>query len=272
MDTHKIPLENLSDDRISLEQFRLRSARRREREARKDFDKKLIRLFREQRAISQQLWNLGYEELNPPVTRGWKRSFVLREDVAISKDAKFFQGILDKINTVEYSWKKDFKLKRRLRGKKIYVERPLKLKQPGPFCFMRNKLTDVELKHFDLVMSTNRIGNQFIWVHQFREPWRFVVKVEPNIIRHTKIKDYDLERRRDEIDRYLGRDMYRKVNKLMHGNVKYRWRYNGDLPKYKYHSFRNRSFAEILFEHWPQQNLNVLKEKPSESEGFFICV
>lgn len=88
---------------ISLDHFRLKSLRRKVRLKHLEFDKKLIKLYHEERAISRQIWNLGYEELKPPVQRGWKRYFVLREDTIRSKDAKFFQSILDKINTVQYS-------------------------------------------------------------------------------------------------------------------------------------------------------------------------
>jgi hypothetical protein len=45
---------------------------------------------------------MGYVPLEPPVQRGWKRTFVLRADVASSAKAVFYQGILDKINRVDY--------------------------------------------------------------------------------------------------------------------------------------------------------------------------
>ncbi len=86
---------------------------------RKQFERKLIQLFFEQRNLSEQISNLGYEKLDPPVQRGWKRFFVLRKDIARSDDALFFQKLLDKINTIEYSSRKDFKVKRRRLEKKI---------------------------------------------------------------------------------------------------------------------------------------------------------
>ncbi len=89
---------------------------------RKQFERKLIQLFFEQRNLSKQISNSGYEKLDPPVQRGWRRFFVLRKDVARSDDALFFQKLLDKINTIEYSSRKDFKVKRRRLGKKIYIE------------------------------------------------------------------------------------------------------------------------------------------------------
>ena len=92
---------------------RIRSFRRRKRLKKEAFDKKLIVLRKELLAIRRRDRELGYEELSPPVQRGWKRVFVLRDELTRGKDAKFLEGILEKINTTKYSWRKDFKKKRR---------------------------------------------------------------------------------------------------------------------------------------------------------------
>jgi hypothetical protein len=250
---------------ISTDHFRLRSLRRKKRSQRQSFHKNLLRLYKEERSISRQIGSLGYEELDPPVQRGWKRYFVLREDVARSKDAKFFQGILDKMNTTEYSWKKDFKVMRKHRGKKIYVVRDQELEKLWPCSFKKKKFTEKEEKYFDLVMTNERVGKHFIWLYRFQEPWRFRLKVEPNMIKRAKIKNFDLERRANEISQYLGRNNLRpKMLKVVHGRYQWRLRYSyeGELPKYEYHPFRNRSFAEILDEYLPDQQKRTIKLNP----------
>jgi hypothetical protein len=257
---------------ISIAQFRLKSLRRKKRLQREGFDKSLRKLYLEELALSKQKLNLGYEELDPPVQRGWKRYFVLRPDVSRSKEAKFFQAILDKINTVQYSWKKDFKVKRRQRGKKIYVVREQEPEQLWPCSFKKKKFSNEETKHFDLVMTGQKIGKQFLWLYRFREPWRFKLRTEPNIIRRTKIKDFDLEKRANEINQYFEQNNLRpKIFKVVHGRYQWRLRYyyEGDLPKYANHPLKNRSFTDILNEHFPEDQ-SQLQKKPSNPEGFFL--
>lgn len=106
---------------------RLRTARQKKRLLIKDRDKKLLAIEREFKIIRQAKDDLDYTPIYPPIQKGWKRSFVLRHDVAISKDAAFFENILERINTVQYSHRSDFKKKRRWKGKKIHVEREQRL-------------------------------------------------------------------------------------------------------------------------------------------------
>ena len=62
--------------------YRLRTARQKKRMQYEDFDKQLIQLHEEESALRSQKRNLGWEPLIPPVQKGWKRFFVLRDDVA----------------------------------------------------------------------------------------------------------------------------------------------------------------------------------------------
>src|SRR4051812_19284598 len=95
--------------------YRLRTARQRKRMQYEDFDKQLIQLDKEEDRLYRQKMNLGWEALHPPVQKGWVRSFILREDIARSRYAFFFEAMLKKINTYEYSWRKDFKRKKKRR-------------------------------------------------------------------------------------------------------------------------------------------------------------
>jgi hypothetical protein len=262
-----------NDENISLDHFRVKSLRRKERLKRWQFDKTLIRLYREERAISKQIWNLGYEELNPPVQRGWKRYFVLSDDVSRSKDAKFFQGILGKINTVQYSWKKDFKMKRRHRGKKIYVVREQELARLGESCVKKKKFTPEEMEHLAVVRVPARKPGEGLWLYTFQEPWRYKLKIEPNIIKWARKKDFDLERKANEIKQYFDRNHLRpKMFKVVHGRYQWRLRYyyEGDLPKYEYHPFKNRSFSDILNEYMPENDSIVVKLNPRTPRVYFL--
>ena len=77
--------------------YRLRTARQKKRMQYDDFDKQLIQMHKEKNILYEQERNLGWEPLVPPVQKGWKRFFVLRDDVERSKNAEFFKAILKKI-------------------------------------------------------------------------------------------------------------------------------------------------------------------------------
>jgi hypothetical protein len=265
-------MDTYSKDEIPVEHFRLRSVRRRKRAKRTAFEKKLIRLYREERAMRKQMDSLGYERLDPPIQRGFKRSFVLRDDIARSDDAKFFQGILDKINTVHYSWKKDFKQMHRHRGRKIYLVREQELERFASFEMKKKKFSEEEKKYFGQVMVPKGKPGEALWLYTFCEPWRFRLKIEGNMMTRTRIKDFDLARRAREVDSYLERNHLRpKTFRIVRGNYQWRLRcdYNSDLPRYSWHPFKNRSFADILCEYMPERESQAVNFKPSQTEGFF---
>jgi hypothetical protein len=179
---------------------RLKSSRRRKRLQKTDFDRKLIALYKEWKRLRDQVRNLGYEPLIPPVQKGWKRTFVLRDDVKKSKDAPFFEELLKKVNNVQYSHRKDFLIKRRRRGKKIYVERDQKLEYFFEWNFSRLKLTPDESRYFSERLVMDQKGCEYK-IYEFNEAWRFTLKILPNIITKVKIKDWILEHKQDEIER-----------------------------------------------------------------------
>jgi hypothetical protein len=266
-------MDTYNSDEISVEHFRLRSVRRRERAKRTDFEKKLIRLYREERALRKEMDSLGYERLDPPIQRGFKRSFVLRDDIARSDDSKFFQGILDKINTVQYSWKKDFKQMRRHRGRKIYEVREQELERFGTSEMKKKQFSESEKKYFLQMIVPKGKPGESLWLYTFTEPWRFRLKVEANMMTRTRIKDFDLARRAREVDSYLERNHLRpKTFRIVHGRYQWRLRYdyNGDLPRYCWHPFKNRSFADILYEYMLERESHTVNFKPSTSEGLFF--
>ncbi|MDZ7900020.1 MAG: hypothetical protein U5N85_18600 [Arcicella sp.] len=75
-------------------------------------NKQLIRLYREDRSLRKQKYELPMIDLVPPIQRGWKRYFIVREDVRRSKMGVFYENLLQKINTVQHSADKTFKVKK----------------------------------------------------------------------------------------------------------------------------------------------------------------
>ncbi|CAN5485673.1 hypothetical protein BH11BAC3_BH11BAC3_45350 [soil metagenome] len=224
---------------------RLRTARQKQRMQYEDFDKQLRKLYKEERALCWEIKNLGWEPLVPAVQKGWVRLFVLREDVARTKHAEFFEGILKKINTFQYDWKKDFKKKKRKWGRKIYVARDQYLLMPGEYCFKQLNFSEEESQFFYEQWNVDRYGK---WTKQyvFTEPWRFVLRIKPNMIDKVKKIDGELERKLQEIKNYIWSNGLRwRQGRQVHGH--YQWTGRDRTEKEKEVSlYKGKSLVQML--------------------------
>lgn len=225
--------------------YRLRTARQKKRMVYEDWDKQLIELYKEERALSLQKRNLGWDILAQPYQRGWIRSFVLRDDVARSNQAEFFENILRKINTTCWCYRRDFMVKKRRFGKKVYEVAQQSLLEPGPDCFAKLKFTDMEKQFFHV--KEYYFNGACVIKFAFNEPWRFVLCTRPNIITRVRKTDPELESRLKEIDSYLEKGNYRsRQEKLVHGNWYKYWKRNeADTGE---NGLKNKSFSRILDE------------------------
>lgn len=215
---------------------RLKTERTKKRLQKKDLEKQLIHLHKELKRIGREQHSLGYADLVPPVQKGWKRFFVLREDVARTNDAIFFQQIIDKINIPEYSHRKDFKKRQKQKGKKIYVDRIQQLPVIELYQLRKLKLTEKELTYFDLERRYDpKHWRSWQQVLVFKEPWRFALKVAPNMITQVRIIDPVLMKAEDELKNYLIKnDLWNKMRKVVDGYAKYNsnWK-KEDKMKYR---------------------------------------
>lgn len=258
MDTH--------EDLYWIQHTRLRTERHKKRKQRADADKQLIRKHKEEMAIRIATRQLGWVELKPPVQRGFIRFFVLRPDIARTKEAPFYQKILDKINSHQWSHRRDFKKKRRRFGKKVYAVREQKLTDIPGYNFVkkfdeREKLCFYEtLVHFGKSKTPDR-------VYRFLEPWRFVLRVQPNMITKVRVKNLDLERQNAELHKFFRANNRRfRLWKLLHGSNRWGWDH---FPNPKYDNpLKNKPFSVILEEHLPDQSLTVTMKTLGKTEGF----
>jgi hypothetical protein len=226
--------------------YRMRSARNKKRAAYEDFDKQLIRLYKEERALLKQFFNRGWEPLVPPVQKGWKRLFVLRDDVARSKQADFFEAILRKINTTDYSHRKDFRVRsKRKRGRKMYVVKEQNLLKPDQDHFSKLAFTASQQQLFHPAWFSNKYQKKPVLRYVFNEPWRFVLRVKPNMIERVRKCEPELERRLQEIGRYVRGNCHdRRQIKLITGYFQDRWcDYENRRER---NPFRNMSLLQIL--------------------------
>jgi hypothetical protein len=214
----------------------IKTARQKKRLVKKDFDKKLIRLHQKRNELRKIKKNLPLVPLKNPYQKGWVRSFELRPDVAETKNADFYQALLSKINTKQFSGLKHFKIKRRKNRKKIWFERPQSLREFDLYQWARNAegLTDKEKLLFNPEEYWCTISKRFTVKYVFIEAWRFELKVRPDIITHRRMIDELLEQEISCIDNHIDRHFLQdRINKLVYGNS-FRWRRRPDEnPKHK---------------------------------------
>jgi len=212
---------------------RLKTIRRKRRLQKEDADKNLLKLYKKRDKIWEAIDDLGYIELIPPIQRGWKRNFTLRNDLELSPNATFFQGILKKINNVKYSHRRDFKIIKKRKGKKVYLETPQVLSRLTDYEY--RKLDDKEKVWFKEDWGFDHKGRIILWGYAFTEPWRFVLKTEPNIITMVKIFDPILLKQKAEIENYLDRrNLFPRLLKLLDGYYENPDRWNlKEKEKYK---------------------------------------
>lgn len=214
----------------------IKTARQKKRLAKKDFEKYLISLHIKQNELWEIKKNLPQIPLEFPYQKGWQRSYELRSDTAVCKHADFYGLLLDKLNTMQYSKTKDFKIRRRKNRKKIRVDRPQSLIEFDLWQWERNivKLSEAEKAMFYPVEywcnATKCKTVKFV----FKEPWRFILKVRPHIITHQKMKDEILEQEIAEINNHIEHHfLQHKINKIVDG-CSYHSRHERDRnPKHK---------------------------------------
>lgn len=228
--------------------YKLKTARQKKRAVRSANDKMLLQLHREQRQIRKQQRELGFVDIDPPIVKGWKRYFVLRDDVARCKDAGFYQGILDKINTVKYCTRKDFKTKKWL-FRKYKSWKPIEqtVLQPGYFEFKKLELTEKEEALFEERLVKHEWRNEWLRVFVFTQQWRFVLRVRQNVITSVKAIDGQLERREKEIRDYFERtNKGDELDRLLGYRVSRNRRWNPN-PKSK-ERFKSKTILQIIDE------------------------
>ena len=227
--------------------YRLRTVRQKKRMQYEDFDKRLLKIDRRQTELYRQRRNLGWEPLMPPVQNGWKRFFVLREDVATGKHKEFFENILSKINTCDWSHRKDFMVKYRRFGTKKYRVKKQSLLRPCEWQFKRMDFTEDEKRFFYEVWETD-CRKEPVKRYVFSEPWRFVLRVRPNMIDKVKKRDALIEAEIHEIWNYLWRNRYlRRLEKLTYGAERRNWRDHYEDPREK-NFLKNKPIPKILDE------------------------
>lgn len=230
---------------------RFKSKRKKKRLVKEDFEKHLIQLRKLEKKLWQQQRDLPLVPLVIPYQKGWQRNFVLREDVARSSESSFYSTLLDKINTWQYASEKSFRRNKKRKRRHVYVEKNQTVKEFSEWEWRSPKLELTE-KEKALFYKRERWCNNFkrYKIHYvFNEPWRYVLRIKPYMITHTKMIDSDLESEIQLLDNYITNlNLRNKINRLIHGRS-HKWRYYENENPKEISPIKNKSL-QVLYQQY----------------------
>jgi hypothetical protein len=183
-------------------------------------DKELLALWREYLALSAAKRELPYEQLKTPLQRGFKKYFVLRDDISRRDDAVQLQEILGRINHTVYCKDESFKVKK-------YYNRQKEDLKPGlqyvkETDWVKYKWPDHHKKWFKLQTIYHKLDHRRMITFKayvFKYPYMFVTKVEPNMVTHIRKFDAELEGKLQGLRNKFDRDMlWTRLDKLLMGS------------------------------------------------------
>jgi hypothetical protein len=213
----------------------IKSARQKKRLVKLDLDKKLIRLSKTRKYLWQQQRDLPMVPLAQPYQRGWKRLFVLRDDIRLIPKAYFYEALLQKVNTVYYHHDRAFKFKKRRKAKYGYKDRKQELREINSYDwdYNRLKLSEEERTYFTRVEFMNITYRRMETKYVITDPWRFVLKVMPHIVTQVKLHNEVLQQEIAAIDSYIDHHFYEpRIHRLTNGRRRYGWKNENERLKY----------------------------------------
>jgi len=227
---------------------RLKTARQKRRAQKADREKQLIRLEKLRTKLWREKRQSQWIPLEEPYQKGWKRFFVLREDVRRSDTADFYQTLLNKINTVQYSRDKTFSTRKRRLRKYEYTVRTQALRELSVTEWNSPKLELTEKEKLLFYRYERWCYQSGRWKvgYVFAEPWRFVLRVRPHIITEQRVIDAALEAEFRRLENYIERNnLGGKIHKLTRSRQgRWNWYNKKPIP----HPFKNKPLHVVLAE------------------------
>ena len=238
---------------------RLRNLRSRKRIVREDYEKYLRECCDRHAELEKQRRTLPLVPLEKPYQKGYVRFFVLREDVRQGKQADFFATLLEKINTYQYADNRKFQKKKKRRRKPVYVARKQELRSFSQRELERaldsGEFSVKEYLYFARVECFNRQKDRFETYYEFTEPWRFELRVKPNMITHYRPVDIAIERELAELDKIISD--YKNWG-IIHSKI-----YGGS---YSWNQYQKRYTPKEKYKRTPLKEIAALKYHTSAME------
>lgn len=193
-------------------------------------------LWNEHERLHEAWRSLPLIPYDKPVRNGYKKYFVLRDDVKRRNDAEVFERILTIINTTVYSADTDFKVTRKVRRKgwrgKIHKKKEIveiphflrvipkqqweKLNWPSHFT---------KYFYYGVAQQQDRYGNVRRYEgYIFVNPYFFDTEIKEHFVTHYQKRDPDLESQIAKLDNKLwGEHLWPKISNMLRGSDKTGW-------------------------------------------------
>jgi hypothetical protein len=195
-------------------------------------DKYIIAQYKRLKELWKAERSRPWVKLDVPIRKGWKKFFVLREDIARRSDAHELARILGVINHTITCENKEFKTTHWKTGKKEDIPHvPEHIpanswdKYEWPEYF-KTKWFDFKTK-----IKPGLYGSSYeIKGWWFKYPWMFSPKIRPNILTHVRERNPDEEKEEKAISRWFERtNSWPRLDHLLLGQHK--GSYYGDPNK-----------------------------------------
>lgn len=157
-------------------------------------EKEILSLWRKKIRLMDSKRNLNKVELEKPLKWGYKKFFVLREDVAKSDDARVYLGVLPYIQSTIYCRRKDFTQKDFKTKKMIPMEHTIGTISHKKWNEIEGELTIKQKSLFQKFWYTQyHTKGKGEWRYRLIKDWMFVPKIDTHYKTHQIILDPDLE-------------------------------------------------------------------------------
>ncbi len=219
--------------------------------------KKIIRLEKRRDEITEAQRKLGYEKLETPYLKGWDGYWVLRDDIARSKDGERLSSLIEHFGRTIFSDNKEFKTWSRGDRKYHYHKPYFKLIPEEEYeryhSWVQKWLEYDPTEDRQWWYSVKRF-------YRFTFPeWMLVMKKEKHWVTHYKVMDEVLEQEYSELSD--------KIDELCDHRS---WWRMGDKSAKPYQKIRNRSFRAkekrevkkaMRTENWDDMDLPIEKKQ-----------
>lgn len=171
----------------------------------KDRQKEVIRLKKKYDLLWKAKRSLPLIPLDKPVRAGWERNFIVREDVRKGPHGKFLEQLLTKLNNTEICKDKSFVAYNWKTGKIEPIEQDLKILEEKSYEALTLQEKNQFNKEFRIFKFWYTTEKRPVWV--IKQPWRFVFKMKPHFLTHTRAIDGDIESEMEKLsDKLWGGD------------------------------------------------------------------
>ncbi len=205
-------------------------------------EKEYLKIFRELKNLRHSIYSLEKVELPKPRFNGYKRFYILREDITRRKDAKDIQQILDKISTTAYSKTKDFSyynIEYKYDKYNIYLNRQhLKSLTQKQFDELNPHQKTFFYKSWDGKSNCNR--------YYFFLEWMFVFKIKQHYITHVPMLVPEMESKLSELENKIEKhNLWPRIYKALGG--RYRDYEENFIKRKLYEEFLDDSINEVYY-------------------------